>query len=154
CLIGSGGAAMAAMAAFRLLGIDRVLLNVRDRAKGRALLDRAGLDGRVGVVDDCANIRGAQLIVNATSLGMKGQPPMPPSLLSCIESIEDDRTIVFDMVYVPLETGLLAAARQRGLRTVDGLKMLVGQAATAFEAFFGLPAPRAHDAELRTLLTS
>ncbi|MET0180022.1 MAG: shikimate dehydrogenase, partial [Novosphingobium sp.] len=61
-------------------------------------------------------------------------------------------TIVFDMVYAPLETGLLRAARQRGMRTVDGLAMLVGQAAAAFTLFFGQPTPREHDAELRALL--
>jgi shikimate dehydrogenase len=59
---------------------------------------------------------------------------------------------VFDMVYAPLETPLLAQARAHGLRTIDGLEMLVGQAATAFERFFGVAPPRARDAELRALL--
>jgi shikimate dehydrogenase len=56
------------------------------------------------------------------------------------------------MVYAPLETPLLKEARRLGLRTIDGLQMLVAQAAVAFEKFFGQPAPREHDAELRALL--
>ena len=62
--------------------------------------------------------------------------------------------IVYDAVYAPLETPLLAEAKARGLRTIDGLEMLVGQAAIAFGLLFGAEAPRAHDAELRALLTA
>ena len=61
---------------------------------------------------------------------------------------------VYDAVYAPLETGLLKAARARGLETVDGLEMLVGQAALAFELFFGAEPPRDRDDELRALLTA
>jgi shikimate dehydrogenase len=154
CLIGSGGAALAALAAFPLIGISEVGLNVRNQAKGRDLLAATGLKGRVGPVDDRANLAAAQLILNASTLGMAGQDPMPASVLARIEAISDDTAIVFDMVYAPLETELLKAARRRGLRTVDGLKMLVAQARTVFEAFYGAPAPRQHDEELRQLLTS
>jgi shikimate dehydrogenase len=62
--------------------------------------------------------------------------------------------VVYDLVYAPLETPLLAAARAHGLETVDGLEMLIGQAALAFELFFGAAPPRARDAELRAALTS
>jgi shikimate dehydrogenase len=62
-------------------------------------------------------------------------------------------TTVFDAVYAPLETPLLAAAAACGLPVIDGLQMLVGQAATAFERFFGVAAPRQHDAELKGVLT-
>ena len=62
--------------------------------------------------------------------------------------------IVYDIVTTPLDTDLLKAARARGLRTIDGLSMLIGQAAYAFEKFFGTPAPRQHDADLRKLLTA
>jgi shikimate dehydrogenase len=69
--------------------------------------------------------------------------PLPPS------------AIVYDIVYDPLETQLLAEARRRGLRTIDGLTMLIGQAASAFVHIFGQDEPtREHDAELRALLTS
>jgi shikimate dehydrogenase len=154
CLIGSGGAALAALAAFRRLGVRRVTLNVRDQAKGERLLESWGFEGRVGPIDDAANLGQAQLIVNATTLGMAGQTQMPQPLLDCIADHPDKDAVLFEMVYAPLETEALAAARRRGLRTVDGLQMLVGQAASAFQAFFGAPAPRERDAELRALLTS
>jgi shikimate dehydrogenase len=154
CLIGSGGAALAALAAFRRLSVRRVTLNVRDQAKGERLLESWGFEGRVGPIDDAANLGQAQLIVNATTLGMAGQTQMPQPLLDCIADHPDKDAVLFEMVYAPLETEALAAARRRGLRTVDGLQMLVGQAASAFQAFFGAPAPRERDAELRALLTS
>jgi shikimate dehydrogenase len=154
CLIGSGGAALAALAAFRLMGITQLFLNVRNLEKGLELLARSGMTGRVGPVDDPENIAAAQLVVNASILGMDGQPAMPEPLLAAVGAIADDQAIIFDMVYAPLQTELLRTAAGRGLRTVDGLKMLVGQAASAFEAFFGVPPPRQHDSELRALLTS
>jgi shikimate dehydrogenase len=154
CLIGSGGAALAALGAFRRLGVERVTMNVRDQAKGARLLADWNFDGRVGPVDDRDNIMNAQLIVNASTLGMTGHAPMPESLLGHVAAHPDDRAMAFDMVYAPVETDLLAVARRRGLRTADGLAMLIGQASSSFEAFFGWPAPREHDAELRMLLTA
>lgn len=154
CLIGSGGAALAALTAFRRMGVTRVGMNVRDQAKGEKLLGRCGIEGRVSRIDDRENIDGADLIVNATVLGMNGQQAMPTTLLDHVRTAPNASTVVFDMVYAPLETAMLAAARERGLRAVDGLAMLVGQAAVAFEIFFGVPAPREHDVELRALLTS
>jgi shikimate dehydrogenase len=74
----------------------------------------------------------ADLLVNTTSLGMKGEPPLALALDDLPE-----RAIVADIVYVPLETPLLAAARARGLRTADGLGMLLHQAVPGFEAWFG-----------------
>jgi shikimate dehydrogenase len=154
CQIRSGGAALAALAAFRLLSVSFVSLNVRDRAKGERLLEASGLDGRVGPVDDREGLLGADLIVNATTLGMAGQSAMPDEVLRHVGAIANPGAAVFDMVYSPLETALLAAARRRGLTAIDGLEMLVGQAALAFAQFFGREAPRAHDVELRALLTS
>ncbi|MFX6258763.1 shikimate dehydrogenase, partial [Acinetobacter baumannii] len=72
------------------------------------------------------------LLVNTSPLGMKGFDPLVLDLLPLPES-----ALVYDIVYNPLETGLLKAARARGLETVDGLEMLIGQAALAFEIFFG-----------------
>jgi len=80
---------------------------------------------------------------------MTGQPPLTIDLAP----LPDD-ALVYDIVYAPRITPLLAAAEARGLETVDGLEMLVGQAALAFELFFGAPAPREYDAELRALLTA
>ncbi len=140
-LIGAGGAALAALAAFRDLRITQVTVANRSLEKARALHPKVvGID----------QVRpAADLLFNATSLGMTGQPPLDLDLSAMPET-----GIVFDAVYAPLETPLLAAARARGLRTIDGLQMLIGQAAAAFELFFGQPAPREHDAELRALLTA
>lgn len=153
CLIGSGGAARAALAAFARMPVATVCLNVRDPGKGKALLDSFGIDGRCGPIDDEENLAQANLIVNATTLGMIGQTPMPDSLLQRIEKASPD-AVVFDMVYSPLETDLLRTAERAGLRTVDGLTMLIGQAAAAFERFFGASPPRDRDQALRRLLTS
>ena len=88
------------------------------------------------------------VIVNASPLGMAGMPELSIDLDHVLTS-----TIIFDMVYAPIDTPLLKRARHRGLPTIDGLEMLVGQAAWAFEHFFGQPAPREHDTDLRALLT-
>ena len=78
---------------------------------------------------------------------MKGQPPLDLDLAP----LPDD-ALVYDLVYAPLETPLLAAARARALETIDGLEMLVGQAAVAFELFFGQAPPDDPDGRLRALL--
>jgi shikimate dehydrogenase len=91
----------------------------------------------------------ARILVNASPLGMKDYPTFPLAL-----DLIEEGGVVFDLVYTPLETELLKAARARGLRTIDGLAMLIAQAAPAFELFFGVPAPREHDEALRELLTS
>ncbi|MBB4211179.1 hypothetical protein EV659_10352 [Rhodothalassium salexigens DSM 2132] len=71
------------------------------------------------------------MLVNTTSLGMAGQPPLTLDLAPLAAD-----AVVYDIVYVPLETPLLAAARARGLATVDGLGMLIHQGVPAFRAFF------------------
>lgn len=146
-VIGSGGAANAVLFALSRVGVSAVTLLVRNPLKGAALLARFGLKGQV--LSMSARLPPAKLLVNATSLGMVGQEP----LVIDLAPLPDD-AIVYDIVYAPLTTPLLAAAEARGLETVDGLEMLVGQAAAAFELFFGQPAPREHDAELRALLTA
>jgi shikimate dehydrogenase len=83
--------------------------------------------------DRAVRSRDAALLVNTTSLGMKGAPPLDMDL-SALAS----QCVVADIVYVPLETPLLAAARSRGLRTVDGLGMLLHQAVPGFEKWFGV----------------
>ena len=74
----------------------------------------------------------AELLVNTTSLGMKGQPPLAIEI-----SLLPPHAVVADLVYVPLQTPLLAAARARGLKTADGLGMLLHQAVRGFELWFG-----------------
>ena len=144
-VIGSGGAARAILFALARCAAGPVTLLARNPLKGAALLSHFGLKGEVKPLD--APLPPAALLVNASPLGMTGQPPLEIAL-----SPLPDAAIVSDIVYVPLETPLLAAAEARGLETVDGLDMLVGQAALAFEIFFGAAPPREHDAALRDLL--
>ncbi len=88
------------------------------------------------------------LIVNATPLGMTGHPPLDLPWGGFLGN-----ATVYDIVTSPVDTALLQQARAQGLATIDGLAMLIGQAAVAFEKFFGAAAPRGRDDELRRLLT-
>ena len=146
-IIGAGGAARAILYALDQMGIRDVSVMVRDVAKGRALLDRAGVEGKViGMADPLPPV---DLLVNSSPLGMTGQPPLRLDLAPL-----PDHAMVYDIVYVPIDTEILVAARARGLRTIDGLEMLIGQAALAFDIFFDAKAPRERDAELRALLAA
>lgn len=146
-IVGTGGAARAVLFALARADVGQVTIIARSPMKGAALLAQFGLKGKVQGFD--AALPPAALLVNASSLGMAGQPEFVPDL----SPLPDD-AIVYDLVYAPLETPLLAAAQDAGLDTVDGMEMLIGQAAFAFELFFGKPAPREHDDELRALLTA
>ena len=112
-------------------------------------MEAIGISADVFAISETGRNRDATLLVNATSLGMTGHPPLPISLADFAPD-----TAVYDIVTSPLDTPLLIDARARGMRSFDGLQMLVGQAAVAFALFFGAPAPREHDAELRRLLAS
>ena len=138
-VLGAGGAARAVVAALQETGLrDIRLLN---RTRERAEILAADLaDGMAGIaVGDwnsrAAALRDAGLVVNTTSLGMHGQPPLDLDLDGL-----PPRAVVVDIVYVPLETPLLAAARRRGHTAVDGLGMLLHQGRPGFEAWFGAPA--------------
>lgn len=146
-VVGAGGAARAVLFALARLGAGPVTLYNRTPLKAAALLSMFGLKGEVKPLG--APLPPAALLVNASALGMAGQPPLDIDL----SPLPDD-ALVYDIVYAPLETPLLAAAAARGLETVDGLDMLVGQAALAFELFFGKAPPRDRDEALRALLTA
>ena len=157
-ILGAGGAARAIVAALADEGFTLVLA-ARDPAKARALLDELAPKGEHHAVDlahfapetDFAfdDRQGLlDLIVNASPLGMVGQPALAFDF-----SHAPPGSVVYDIVTHPLDTPLLVEARERGFSTVDGLAMLIGQAAVAFEKFFGAPAPREHDAQLREILT-
>lgn len=146
-LIGAGGAARAILFALSTFGVANITVMARDVTKAQALLDRAGISGSVIGMD--APLPPVDLLVNSTSLGMTGQPDMALDLTPLPAT-----ALVYDIVYAPLETTLLANAKARGLATVDGLEMLIGQAALAFDIFFDAEAPREHDEELRALLTA
>jgi shikimate dehydrogenase len=145
-IIGAGGAARAVLAGLMNRRIGQIMMLNRDVAKAAALLSEFGLHGQALPLDGDAPP--ASLLINASSLGMMGQPELPDMMAK----VADGGT-VYDLVYAPLETRLLADARARGLEVIDGLTMLVGQAAEAFAIFFGRPAPREYDAELRERLT-
>ena len=144
-VVGAGGAARAVLFALAQADIGDVILLARNALKGAALLAHFGLKGRVLPMD--ARLPEASLLVNASPLGMKGQEPLELDLSELPEY-----ALVYDLVYAPIETALLKAARARDLETVDGLEMLVGQAAIAFELFFGAPPPQEGDDELRARL--
>lgn len=146
-ILGAGGAARAAVVAMQKLGVQNISLLVRDVEKGGAMLQSLGQRGLVLQVD--APFSDAALLFNATTLGMTGQPALEVDLGGMAAD-----GIVFDAVYAPLETPLLVAARARRLAVIDGLEMLIGQAARAFELIYDVPAPRTHDAELRAMLVA
>lgn len=145
CIIGAGGAARAILYALSQIGVRDITITVRDSAKGQALLDRAGFKGAVIGMD--ASLPSVDLLVNSSPLGMAGKPPLEIDLAPLSQN-----SVVYDIVYAPLDTPLLVQARERGLATIDGLEMLIGQAALAFDIFFDAEAPREYDAELRALL--
>lgn len=144
-VIGAGGAARAVLFALSRMEVGSVTIHARNALKAMGLLASFGLKGQVrGMADALGEV---DLLVNTSPLGMKGFDPLVVDLDPL-----PDGALVYDIVYNPLETGLLKAARARGLETVDGLDMLIGQAALAFEIFFDAAPPHDRDAELRALL--
>jgi shikimate dehydrogenase len=146
-LIGAGGAARAILFALARCEVGHVTILNRNVPKASALLVRSGLRGSALPLD--APLPPAALLVNSSALGMMGSPPLELDLSAMPEDC-----LVYDVVYAPLRTALLKQAEQRGLETIDGLEMLIGQAAVAFELFFDAAPPRERDAELRALLTA
>ncbi|MDQ8755574.1 shikimate dehydrogenase [Sphingosinicella sp. LHD-64] len=130
-MIGSGGAARAGFYALTEFGAQvRILARSPDKARALGNVDTFPFDGAYEAM------AGAAAIVNASTLGMAQADPMPDDLLAALDAAAPG-ALVFDMVYHPEETALLAAARARGLRTVGGLVMLEGQGRRAFRLFFG-----------------
>lgn len=146
-LIGAGGAARAVIFALKQARIGEITIVARNGLKASGLLMQAAVKGSVLPMD--ARMPAADLLINASPLGMTGQPLLAVDL----DPLPSD-ALVYDLVYAPLETKLLRAAKNRDLAVVDGLDMLIGQAALAFELFFGATPPMEHDAELRKLLVA
>lgn len=133
-VIGAGGAARAVVAALIDAAVPEIRLVNRTRARADAVAK--DLAGPVQVLEWPERSRAlfeAGLLVNATSLGMTGQPPLDLDLAGLPRT-----ALVNDIVYAPLETPLLARARARGNPLVDGLGMLLHQARPGFEAWFGV----------------
>lgn len=158
-VLGTGGAARAIIAALARENVIIVLAG-RDPDKARALLDELdpGGEHHVAPLSHFAEVTDFEfddrqgcfdLVVNASPLGMAGQPPLEFDL-----SHVPPGSVIYDIVTHPLDTPLLSSARDAGFRTVDGLSMLIGQAAEAFTKFFGTaPLRNDGDAGLRDLLT-
>jgi len=156
-ILGTGGAARAIVTALYDEGFTLVLAG-RDPRKARAMLDELAPKGEHHAVtldhfstptdfafDDRAGC--FDVIVNASPLGMAGQPPLAFDFTHAPPG-----SVVYDIVTSPVDTRHLQSAREAGLRTINGLAMLMGQAAVAFEKFYNAPPPRQFDAELMELL--
>jgi shikimate dehydrogenase len=132
-VLGAGGSSRAVVFGLIERGVKRVHLVNRTLSRAQALAEKFGAAvlpvgwDKVGEL-----LPRARLVVNTTSLGMQGQGP-----LAIDASLLPKEAVVADLVYVPLETPLLAAAKARGLRTADGLGMLLHQAVRGFELWFG-----------------
>jgi shikimate dehydrogenase len=132
-VLGAGGASRAVVFGLIERGIARVHLVNRTINRARALADLYGARVHPATWDTVGELLPrAGLLVNATSLGMHGQPPLEIDV-----GLLPQDAVVSDIVYVPLLTPLLAAAQARGLKTADGLGMLLHQAVRGFELWFG-----------------
>ncbi len=135
-VLGAGGAALAIIHALRQRGFGEIRIANRTVERAQAIARRFGEPCRaMPLTADPELYRGADLVVNTTSLTMSGAGDAGgwPGL----EALGEQATVT-DIVYVPLKTSLLAAAEERGLRTVDGLGMLLHQAVPGFERWFGI----------------
>jgi shikimate dehydrogenase len=132
-VLGAGGAARAVVFGLIERGIKTVHLANRTVERAQALAEKFGARVQPAGWDEVAKLLPqAKLLVNTTSLGMHGQPRLEIDV-----ELLPDNAVVADLVYAPLQTELLAAAQTRGLKTADGLGMLLHQAVRGFELWFG-----------------
>jgi shikimate dehydrogenase len=132
-VLGAGGSSRAVVFGLIERGVKRVHLANRTIERARTLADQFGAQVHPvawNAIDGL--LPRAKLLVNTTSLGMHGQPALELDV-----GLLPPHAVVADLVYVPLQTPLLAAARARGLKTADGLGMLLHQAVRGFELWFG-----------------
>jgi len=135
-VLGAGGSAAAVLAALERWSGATVSLFNRTRARAASLEARFSIVSAVATTADDA-VRDATVVVNATSLGLGDDDPLPVA----IESLRPEAAVL-DLVYRPRETAWVRAARARKHAAVDGLRMLLEQGALAFEWWFGIAAPR------------
>ncbi|MEO5619916.1 MAG: shikimate dehydrogenase [Cypionkella sp.] len=148
-LFGAGGAARAVIAALIEVGCPEIRISNRSRPRAEAL--RSDFGAKIVVVDwvQAPNmLEGAATVVNTTSLGMTGKPDFRVPLDAL-----DSAATVTDLVYSPLKTQFLSEAEQRGCTIVDGLGMLLHQAAPGFERWFG-PRPEVDEATRQAVLSA
>jgi shikimate dehydrogenase len=147
-VLGAGGAARAVVFGLIERGAKRIYVANRTATRAEALQSQFGAAVQPLPWSEIRTVLGeVTLLVNSTSLGMKGQPPLDIDL-----ALLPPQAVVTDLIYVPLETPLLAAANARGLRAVDGLGMLLHQAVRGFSLWFGVR-PQVTD-ELRALIVA
>ncbi len=147
CIFGGGGAALAAIEAFKLFFKPKeIVLFVRDHEKARNIVDETWPDSALPVTivrsDDFAKIRGCSVIVNATPIGTRGRELSGMTSIIPLdrELIHPDQ-IVYDMVYNPVDTPLLQTAERAGAKTISGIEMLIGQAERSFTLWTGMQMP-------------
>ena len=148
-VFGAGGAARAVVAALIEVGVPEIRIANRSRPRAEAL--RADFGAKLVVYDwvQAANmLEGAATVINTTSLGMAGKPEFRVPL-----DASEPGAVVNDLVYNPLKTAFLAEAEQRGATIVDGLGMLLHQAAPGFERWFG-PTPAVDEATRQAVLSA
>jgi len=132
-VLGAGGAARAIVYALKLAGCPEILLSNRTEERAKALARDIAPDSKIIPWENRDDgLKESHLVINTTALGLKSRDDLeidwkkaPPTCFAV------------DIVYVPLETGFLKDASQAGLKTIDGLGMLIGQARPSFEAFYG-----------------
>ena len=147
-VLGAGGSARAVLFGLIERGVPRIHLLNRTLDRAQALAQRFGAAVVPAPWQEAGALLGSTgLLVNSTSLGMKGQPPLDIDV-----GLLPANAVVADLVYVPLVTPLLAAARARGLATADGLGMLLHQAVRGFSLWFGVKP--AVTPELRALVVA
>ena len=138
-VLGAGGAARAVVFGLLKAGCSSVIVTNRSQDRAEALRDQLSAIGPIEVIpwtDRNKAVSGAGLIVNTTSLGMTGHPALEIDLTTAKRS-----TIVYDIVYAPLETELLQGASAKDLTSIDGLGMLIEQGRAAFQIWFGILPP-------------
>lgn len=133
-VIGAGGAARAVIEALARSGAASIMVVNRTPAKAESAADLAGEVGAVGTLED---ISGADLVVNATSIGMKDSQVDIPCSVDFLHSSQ----LVVDLIYHPLETRWISLAKQKGIDSYNGVSMLLFQAAEAFTLWTGEEAP-------------
>lgn len=146
-IIGAGSAARLVAWGLAHFGYDPVWIRNRDVGRAAKLAEDFARTGVRVLPGD--PIPAVDILVNATPLGMTGCPEAEVDLAPL-----PAHAIVYDLIYDPPETALLKRARARGLRTLNGLPMLIEQAAPSFQRLFGAPPPREHDPELLELIGS
>lgn len=149
-VLGAGGASRAVVYALKERGFRNIAIANRTETNAARIISDFGCPHPPLDLHNAASWpRDVSIFVNTTSLGMSGQPELPQGLDSYLASLEAN-TLVTDIVYVPLQTPLIKMASEKGLKTVDGLGMLLHQAIPGFERWFGVKP--AVSSELRNLV--